>query len=80
MLPKGVRIRHLEGRDLETLLTMDWRGLPQERFSIYLLFCVHFHRTSLIAEKDDAIVGVLIGSTDADGRMAYLNHIVVQEE
>ena len=80
MLPEGVHIRHLEGRDLETLLDMDWRGLPQERFSIYLLFCVHFHQTSLVAEKDGDRVGVLVGSTDADGRMAYLNHIVVQKE
>lgn len=80
MLPEGIRIRHLEGRDLETLLTMDWRGLPQERFSIYLLFCVHFQRTSLIAEKEDERVGVLIGSTDSEDSMAYLNHIVVQEE
>ena len=80
MLPEKIRIRHLAGRDLETLLTMDWRGLPQERFSIYLLFCVHFQRTSLVAENEDTIAGILIGSTDSESKMAYLNHIVVQKE
>jgi GNAT superfamily N-acetyltransferase len=78
-LPEGIRIRNLEGRDLETLIEMDWRGLPRERFSIYLLFCVHFGATSLVAEKDGSPVAVLIGSTDVSNRLAYLNHLVVWE-
>ncbi len=80
MLPEGVTIRNLQGQDLETLLTMDWRGLPAERSSIYLLFCVHFQKTSLVAEHAGKMMAILVGSTDTDSTMAYLNHIVIWKE
>jgi GNAT superfamily N-acetyltransferase len=77
---KDFSFRHLRASDLETLLNMDWRGLPKERFTIYLLFCVHFNQTSLVAESGGRTVGVLIGSTDADSTMGFLNHIVVWKD
>ena len=75
---QGFKIRNLKQSDYEAVMNMDWRGLPEERTTIYLLFCVHFQKTSLVAEKDGKMAGILVGSTDTDNNMAFLNHIVVQ--
>jgi GNAT superfamily N-acetyltransferase len=79
-ISQEIVIRNLKGSDLEGLFTMDWRGLPKERSTINLLFCVHFQETSLVAEKDGAMVGILVGSTNTDNSLGFLNHIVVWKE
>jgi predicted GNAT superfamily acetyltransferase len=75
----NVDVRPARPEDYEAIVAVvdDWWGRPMARM-LPRLFLDHFHRTSLVAERDGELLGFLIGFHSASApHRAYIHFVGV---
>ncbi|MFC4080805.1 GNAT family N-acetyltransferase [Amycolatopsis samaneae] len=73
----GITVRHAEPADYDRIAPVvdEWWGRPVHTL-LPRLFLDHFHRTSFVAEREDALAGFLVGFLSPSNEDAAYIHFV----
>lgn len=80
---ENLKIRRVKEEDFFEIMNLASKcnPIPIERDSIYHLFTRYFTDTCLVAEKDNKIVGYMLGFiSQVDRKVAYIHNICVSPE